>query len=79
MAVLNATDWFTGTSSDEEREKDLVLNQLGVQPYFAEVLDRMAAVPGSVRAVGFMLLFGPGLPKNYQEIVWDSAMTPESM
>lgn len=48
-----------------------------VQPFFTEVLEQMREHPeGTVFPVGSMLPFGPGQPKHYQEVTWDSGMLP---
>ena len=48
-----------------------------VQPFFSQVLEQMRNHPeGTASPVGSMLPFGPGQPKHYQEVDWDSGMLP---
>ncbi|KAH7010354.1 hypothetical protein EDB80DRAFT_572561 [Ilyonectria destructans] len=92
MAVLDATEWFTSATDDQEREKNLVLSLYplkfvqevqknvgpatfffsdSVQSYFAEALTHPGTNPKEAKPMGSLLPFGLGLPKHYQEIIWD--------
>lgn len=42
-----------------------------VQPYFAEALTHPGTSPEETKPMGSLLPLGLGLPKHYQEIMWD--------